>query len=74
MALHSPTGGAGLGAPTRATIEIADDDRPPCVELLADGTFEAGDPWPAWTIQTSTVFGSPLCDTDFCGTDATYAR
>src|SRR5262245_43711951 len=33
---------------------------------IVDGTFEAGDPWPAW-VQTSTNFGSPICDFDLCG-------
>lgn len=34
---------------------------------VVDGTFEAGEPWPAWPVQTSTVFGTPLCDTLICG-------
>lgn len=33
---------------------------------VADGTFEAGRPWTAWTTQTSTGFGTPLCDAG-CG-------
>jgi chitinase len=37
---------------------------------LADGTFEAGSPWPAWTVQTSTGYGTPLCNTALCGTGA----
>ena len=32
-----------------------------------DGTFEAGTPWTAWTTQTSTNFGTPMCDAG-CGT------
>ena len=36
--------------------------------LIADSSFEAGTPWPAWTVQTSTNFGTPLCDTVACGT------
>jgi hypothetical protein len=35
---------------------------------VQDGTFEAGAPWPLWTVQTSTTFGTPLCDTLVCGT------
>jgi hypothetical protein len=35
---------------------------------VADGTFEAGVPWPAWTVQTSTNFGTPNCDIASCGT------
>ncbi len=37
-------------------------------ERVADGTFEAGTPWPLWTVQTSTNFGSPNCNTALCGT------
>jgi uncharacterized repeat protein (TIGR01451 family) len=29
---------------------------------IVDGTFEAGPNWPAWTTQTSTQFGTPLCN------------
>jgi hypothetical protein len=36
--------------------------------VIADSTFEAGSPWPNWTIQTSTNFGTPLCNTATCGT------
>src|SRR5687768_9202694 len=36
-------------------------------QLLSDGTFEAGTPWAAWTIQTSTNFGTPLCSVGSCG-------
>ena len=36
-------------------------------ERIADGTFEAGSPWPLWTTQTSTNFGTPNCDAA-CGT------
>jgi hypothetical protein len=35
---------------------------------VQDGTFEAGAPWPAWPVQTSTNFGTPICDTLTCGT------
>jgi hypothetical protein len=35
---------------------------------VQDGTFEAGSPWALWTVQTSTNFGTPLCDTLSCGT------
>jgi hypothetical protein len=38
-----------------------------CSEVLLDGTFEAGDPWPAWTVQTSTNSGTPICDPGVCG-------
>ena len=36
--------------------------------MIVDGTFEAGTPWTAWTTQTSTNFGTPLCNTALCGT------
>ncbi|MEY2488115.1 MAG: hypothetical protein QOC70_57 [Verrucomicrobiota bacterium] len=36
--------------------------------VIADPTFEAGTPWPGWTVQTSTHFGTPLCSTTTCGT------
>ena len=41
----------------------------PCggANVIADGTFEAGAPWTAWTTQTSTNFGTPNCDAG-CGT------
>jgi hypothetical protein len=35
---------------------------------VQDGTFEAGFPWTLWTVQTSTNFGTPICDTLSCGT------
>jgi hypothetical protein len=45
----------------------------PVVPGIQDGTFEAGMPWPAWTVQTSTNFGSPVCDLALCGTGARSA-
>jgi hypothetical protein len=36
--------------------------------VIADPTFEAGAPWANWTVQTSTNFGTPLCNTAVCGT------
>jgi hypothetical protein len=35
---------------------------------IADGTFEAGDPWPQWAIQSSSTFGTPICSLANCGT------
>ena len=40
----------------------------PTAQLIVDPTFEAGSPWPGWTTQTSTGFGTPLCNTAGCGT------
>ncbi len=37
-------------------------------ERVGDGTFEAGTPWPLWTVHTSTNFGTPLCNVGVCGT------
>ncbi len=37
-------------------------------ERIGDGTFEAGTPWPLWTVHTSTNFGTPLCNIGVCGT------
>lgn len=39
-------------------------------ERIADGTFEAGNPWTAWPVQTSTNFGTAICNTTLCGTDS----
>ncbi len=51
--------------PTATATPIAT----PCggLNVMGDPTFEAGRPWSNWTVQTSTNFGTPLCDTDFCG-------
>ena len=40
----------------------------PQAQLIFDPTFEAGDPWPAWTTQSSTNFDTPCCNTLLCGT------
>ena len=45
-----------------------DDECPVATPGVTDGTFEAGNPWPAWTVQTSTNFGTPLCNTSTCTT------
>ena len=39
----------------------------PGVELVMDGSFEAGSPNPFWS-EFSANFGSPLCTTALCGT------
>ncbi len=54
--------------PTPTPIPTPCDGSP---NLIADSAFEAGTPWPAWTVQTSTTFGTPLCDTAVCGTGGT---
>ena len=59
------------GAGTIINDECASS--PPLATGLADGTFEAGNPWPAWTVQTSTNFGTPLCDTALCGGGPPFA-
>jgi hypothetical protein len=63
-----------LSGATNATISdaqgigtISNDDASVVTPGIVDGTFEAGNPWPAWTVQSSTNFGTPLCDTTICG-------
>ena len=76
--LSSVTGGVSI-ADGQGLGTIKDDDAPSCSVVapgVVDGTFEAGTPWPAWTTQASTNFGSPLCDTlcgDGAGTAPPYA-
>ena len=43
-----------------------------CTNVLRDSSFEAGDPWPDWTIQTSDEFGTPLCDREICDSGETW--
>jgi hypothetical protein len=38
----------------------------PNAQVLVDGGFEGGTPWSNWTVQTSTNFGSSICDTGIC--------
>ena len=52
----SPTGVAAPAAPNAS----------PLVDVIADGSFEAGTPSPYWT-EYSTNFGTPLCDVPDCG-------
>lgn len=66
--------GAGCASPTPTdtpTFTPTASPMPTCIpaELLSDATFESGNPWAAWTIQNSTNFGTPICDTALCGTD-----
>lgn len=52
-----------------ASPSMAQTGCTPVAPGVQDGTFEAGDPWPLWTVQTSTNFFTPLCDLAFfCGT------
>jgi uncharacterized repeat protein (TIGR01451 family) len=53
----SPTGIPAPVAPNAA----------PLVDVIADGSFEAGTPNPYWT-EYSLNFGTPLCDVLTCGT------
>jgi hypothetical protein len=34
-----------------------------CPQGIVDGGFEAGFPWTDWDIQSSDLFGTPICDT-----------
>ena len=63
----SPTASA---SPSASASPTATATATPCggTNVIVDGTFEAGTPWPAWTTQTSTNFGTPLCDVASCGT------
>jgi hypothetical protein len=40
----------------------------PLNQLIVDGGFEAGFPNPGWPVQTSTNFGTPICDVPSCTT------
>lgn len=62
--------GAGCSSPS-ATPTNTPTATPACTpsDRIVDSTFEAGNPWSAWTVQTSTIFGTPVCDTAICGTD-----
>jgi subtilisin family serine protease len=67
--LSGATGGVTI-RDAQALGTIRNDDVASCSVVtpgVADGTFEAGVPWPAWTTQTSTNYGTPLCDGS-CGT------
>jgi hypothetical protein len=63
-------GGGTCASPTPGATPTATATSTPCggANVIADGTFEAGTPWTAWTVQTSTNFGTPLCDITSCGT------
>ena len=54
-------------SPTPTATPIASPCGSP--NVIADSTFEAGTPWSNWTVQTSTNFGTPLCNRAVCGTD-----
>ncbi len=62
LVLMNPMGGASLGSPSTVEFTILDDEAGDCVNIVEDPSFEAGNPWPLWTVQSSTAFGSPLCD------------
>ena len=52
-------------SPTPTATPIASPCGSP--NVIADSTFEAGTPWSNWTVQTSTNFGTPLCNRAVCG-------
>jgi hypothetical protein len=58
-------------APSPSPTPTATPIASPCgsPNIIADSTFEAGTPWSNWTVQTSTNFGTPLCNRAVCGTD-----
>ena len=66
--------GAGYASPTATSTPTSTaTPGPSCTpaEQIVDGTFEGGNPWTAWTVQTSTNFDTPNCDTTICSSDAT---
>ena len=60
-----------FATPTPTAAPTATPIASPCgsPNVIADSTFEAGTPWSNWTVQTSTNFGTPLCNRAVCGTD-----
>lgn len=69
--------GAGCASPSATptntpTATATASGTPTCTpsEQVADSTFEAGNPWTAWTVQTSTNFGTSICDIGICQTDS----
>ena len=67
----APKVGESSGVPQRLShIGIQPPAKPntkPLVDMIADGSFEAGSPNPEWT-EYSSNFGSPLCTIAGCGT------
>ncbi len=66
--------GAGCASPTATpTFTPTASPAPSCTpaERIADGTFEDGNPWTGWTVQSSTNFGTAICNTTLCGVDGT---
>jgi len=57
--------------PTPSAFPTATPIPSPCASpnVIADPTFEAGTPWSNWTVQTSTNFRTPLCNTAVCGSE-----
>ena len=46
---------------------------PTAPNAILDGGFEGGDDWnPPWNIQTSTNFGTPICDLPTCGVEGMF--
>ena len=69
----SVTAPGGVADPNPANNAASDTDTlvvpcSPCTPGIADGTFEAGNPWVGWTTQFSSQFGTPICEVSLCGT------
>ncbi len=64
------TATASPSSTNTATNTATPTASPSCTpsERIADGTFEAGTPWPLWTVQTSTNYGTAFCSVEGCGT------
>jgi hypothetical protein len=63
--------GAGCASPSATPTNPPTATPTSCTptERISDGSFEAGNPWASWTVQTSTNFGTPICNTALCGID-----
>jgi hypothetical protein len=65
-----PSSASKLGGPTavqRSAKELQDMQASATADVVQDGSFEAGTPNPFWN-ESSTNFGTPLCDVPGCGT------
>jgi hypothetical protein len=58
-------------APASRTPEATGSPNAPQVDVVADGSFEAGTPNPSWN-EFSLLFGTPLCTVALCGGPAPH--
>jgi subtilisin-like proprotein convertase family protein len=50
-------------------LNLAPVPNAPDAQLIVDPGFEVGSPWSGWPVQTSTNFGSSICNTSICSTN-----